>query len=270
MKNVLTIAGSDSCAGAGIQADLKTFAAHGVYGLSVITAVTAQNTLGVTAVEELSPAVVAAQLDAVFQDVPIHAVKVGMLCSSEIIHVVSERLRSYSPPHIVVDPVMVSTSGRRLLEEAAVRTLELELFPLTEILTPNLPEAQALTGIRVEDTAAAGLACRALSKYGIQAILLKGGHLQGEPTDWLYESGSLIPFHEKRIASKNTHGTGCTLSAALASNLALGQPAAQAVDHAKAYITQAIRWGMDLGHGAGPVNHFWELYQKAGITYESE
>lgn len=267
MKNILTIAGSDSCAGAGIQADLKTFAAHGVYGLCAITAITAQNTTAVTAVEEISPAVVAAQIDALFQDIPVHAVKTGMLYNAQIIRTVVQKLAEYKPKYLVIDPVMVSTSGCSLLQPDAVDELTLRLFPLASLVTPNMPEMQALTGILVDCPESALTACRTLrGKTGCRNVLLKGGHSLGSPVDWLYDGKELFSFQGEWVNSKNTHGTGCTLSAAIAANLALGNDMYNAVEKAKAYVTQGIRNGIPLGHGHGPTHHFYELYKKAGVT----
>ena len=269
MKNVLTIAGSDSCAGAGIQADLKTFASHGVYGLCAITAVTAQNTAAVTAVEELSPAIIAAQIDALFHDIHVHAVKTGMLYNTQIIRTVVQKLEEYEPQYLVVDPVMVSTSGCNLLRPDAVDELSTRLFPLASLVTPNIPEMKVLTGITANSPQTALQACRKLQdEIGCQNILLKGGHSLDSPVDWLYDGKEFYSFQGKRIDTNHTHGTGCTLSAAIAANLALGKDMYNAVKNAKAYVTQAIRNGIPLGHGHGPTRHFYELYRKAGVNIE--
>lgn len=265
MKNLLTIAGSDSSGGAGIQADLKTFAAHGTFGMSVITAVTAQNTCGVTKVQDIDCDVVQAQIEAVFDDIRVDAVKIGMVSRPEIIKTIAACLRRYQPEIIVVDPVMISKSGYPLLAPEACDTLISELLPLATLLTPNLPEAEAITGIcagsREEMLQAAGK----IISLGAKAVLVKGGHLQNTADDLLYDGKTARWFPGGRINTKNTHGTGCTLSSSLAANLAKGMGLEEAVAASKAYVTEAIAHGISLGSGCGPTHHFVDLYRKAGI-----
>jgi hydroxymethylpyrimidine/phosphomethylpyrimidine kinase len=259
---VLTIAGSDSGGGAGIQADLKTFAAHGVYGLSVITAITAQNTLAVTAVHEVPAEVVAAQLDAVFADIGADAVKIGMLASPSLVRVVAEKLRRWRPPRVVLDPVMVAKSGATLLQDDATLALREELLPLATLLTPNLPEAERLTGrdLAAADDGELVAAARSLA-VGETAVLLKGGHGGGdEVRDLLFAGGEAKFFGHRRIATAATHGTGCTLSSAIAARLALGAPLAVAVGGAISYLLGAIREAYPVGAGKGPVNHLYKLF----------
>jgi hydroxymethylpyrimidine/phosphomethylpyrimidine kinase len=252
----LTIAGSDSGAGAGIQADLKTFAALGVYGTSALTAITAQNTLGVRAVEELSPAIVAAQIDAVIEDIGADAVKTGMLASAAIVETVAERLRHHGITQVVVDPVMVAKSGDRLLREDAVQALRQTLLPLALVVTPNLPEAEALAGMAVRGRGELEEAARRIAALGAHYVLVKGGHAPGDPVDVLFDGHVFQEFHGARVQTRNTHGTGCTLSAAIAAHLARGAPVEEAVKRAKDYLTVALRTAYPIGHGHGPLNHF--------------
>ncbi len=266
--NVLTIAGSDSGGGAGIQADLKTFSALGTYGASVITAVTAQNTKVVTAISDISTDVIAAQLDTVFDDIRIDAVKIGMLSKPEVIDVVADRLRHYGAKPIVLDPVMVSKSGDRLLQPNAVSALVRYLLPIATIITPNLPEAGVLLNRKAPaDEASMIQAAEALRELGAKAVLLKGGHLEGSHSFDLFDHGqSLQHLHAERIDTKNTHGTGCTLSAAIAALLGRGFALPAAVRGAKEYISCAIAAAdqLSVGHGHGPVHHFHALWQKQG------
>jgi hydroxymethylpyrimidine/phosphomethylpyrimidine kinase len=261
---VLTIATSDSGGGAGIQADLKTFSANGCYGMSVLAALTAQNTAEVLGIFPAPPEFVALQIDAVMTDIGTDAVKIGMLYSAELIAAVAERLAHYETKNIVVDPVMVSKGGARLLREDAVSALKTRLFPLASLITPNLPEASDLLGWPVEKAEDMERACRELAGFGPQAVLLKGGHLKGgESPDLLYAGGRFLSFEGIRIDTPNTHGTGCTLSSAIASGLAKGLDIAGAVKAAKEYITAAIQAGSHytIGKGHGPVHHyhaFWE------------
>ena len=264
MKHLLTIAGSDSSGGAGIQADLKAFAAHGVFGMSVITAVTAQNTCGVTAVQDITPEIITAQIDAVFSDIRVDAVKIGMVSRQESIHAIAEALKKWKPPVVVVDPVMISKSGYPLLQPEACDALIKELLPCATLLTPNLPEAESICGffIRTEEDMEKAAAC--IIGLGAKAVLVKGGHLEGERADdYLYDGkkGTWLPG--ERIQTEHTHGTGCTLSSALASNLARGMDLTEAVTAAKAYVTTGIRHGIALGHGHGPVHHFVEMWKNA-------
>lgn len=259
MKTALTIAGSDSSGGAGIQADIKTMMANGVYAMSALTALTAQNTLGVRSVMEVPPEFLGQQLDAVFEDIFPDAVKIGMAFSKELVEVMADRLRYYGAKNIVVDPVMISTSGSVLLKENAREALKKELFPIATLITPNIPEAEALTGKKIrgkEDMEAAALY---LGIQGIRAVLIKGGHNISDADDVLYANGKLTWFHGSRIHNPNTHGTGCTLSSAIASQLAKGKSMEEAVQEAKEYLSQALAEGLDLGKGSGPLHHGYRL-----------
>jgi len=259
----LTIAGSDSGGGAGIQADLKTFSALGVYGASVITAITAQNTKGVTAVEDISAAIIAAQMDAVFSDLDIKAIKIGMVSRTDTIRTIAERLRGQPQP-VVLDPVMVATSGDRLLQEEAIETLRSELLPQATLATPNLPEAALLTGTGIATERAAMLKqAEMILALGARAVLIKGGHGTGsESVDLLVDGERPQEFSMPRIETKNDHGTGCTLAAAIAAHLALGLPLTDAVGLSKDYLQGALAAGRDLkvGHGHGPVHHFYRWW----------
>ena len=265
MKHLLTIAGSDSSGGAGIQADLKTFAAHGVFGMSVITAVTAQNTCGVTAVQDISPDIITAQIDAVFSDIRVDAVKIGMVSRTKSIHAIAEALKKWKPPVIVVDPVMISKSGYPLLQPDACDALIKELLPLATLLTPNLPEAEAICGFIIKTEQEMEKAAAHIISLGAKAVLVKGGHLESSADDYLYNGKEGIWLPGERIVTEHTHGTGCTLSSALASNLAKGLPLTEAVKAAKVYVTTAIQHGIALGKGHGPTHHFVELWKKAGL-----
>ncbi len=265
MKNLLTIAGSDSSGGAGIQADLKTFAALGTYGMSVITAVTAQNTCGVTMVQNIDLKVVEAQITAIFDDIRVDAVKIGMVSDKEIIKIIAERLRHYQPAIVVVDPVMVSKSGYRLLAPDACETLIKELLPLATLVTPNLPEATVIVGYEVSNKDDMLKAAKDIITLGAKNVLMKGGHLQESADDLLYDGSEATWFTGERIDTKNTHGTGCTLSSALAANLALGLSLPEAVRKSKEYITIAINNALNIGSGCGPTHHFFDLYRKAGL-----
>jgi len=254
----LTIAGSDSGGGAGIQADLKTFAAFGVYGASAITAVTAQNTVGVRAIHEIPVDVIAAEIDAVMEDIGADAVKTGMLSSPEIIATVADRLRAHGVRNLVVDPVMIAKSGDRLLREDAVAALRELLLPLASVVTPNAPEAEVLAGLEVRDTESAREAARRIHELGARLVVVKGGHLEGETSDDLVWDGHAFEvLTGRRIATKHTHGTGCTFSAAIAAGLARGLSPIEAAREARAYLQGAIEHAEPLGHGHGPVNHLW-------------
>ncbi len=266
MKKVLTIAGSDSCGGAGIQADLKTFGALGTYGMSVITAVTAQNTTGVVSVRELDVEIIRDQIDCLFEDIEIDAVKIGMVSSIEIIDVIGERLRAYRARNIVVDPVMVSKSGCHLLRPESRQELVKVLFPIAEVVTPNLFEAGVITGMQIENLNQMEEAAARIHELGARNVVVKGGHLAGDAVDVLYDGEHFRHLRGRRIDTKNTHGTGCTFSSAIAAYLAIGYPVVEAVRRAKEYITGAIEHSFRLGHGVGPTNHFY-MYQKAGIAY---
>jgi hydroxymethylpyrimidine/phosphomethylpyrimidine kinase len=258
---VLTIAGSDSGGGAGIQADLKTFAALGLYGASAITAITAQNTLGVTAIHDVPLDVVAAQIDAVVSDLPPEAVKVGMLSSPAIVELVANKLAGFGLDRVVVDPVMVAKSGDRLLRPEAVEALRRHLLPLATVLTPNLPEAAVLLGRPVVTLADQELAARHIAALGPRAVVVKGGHSAGDPVDVLFDGRQLQQFRAARIETRNTHGTGCTFSSAIAGYLALGLTIPEAVGVAKRYLTGAIAHAPGLGRGHGPVHHGWRQEQ---------
>ena len=257
MKTALTIAGSDSGGGAGIQADLKTFSAHLVYGMSVITAVTAQNTVEVRSIQSIDTSIIVDQMAAVFEDIKVDAVKIGMLGSSEVIETVADQLKIYKPTNIVLDPVMIAKSGDRLLSEDAIATLKTKLLPLATVITPNLPEAEALTGMKIETKQDIYTTCQKLHGLGAKNVLLKGGHSLGNPNDLFFDGENFQWLKAERIPTKNTHGTGCTLSSAIAANLANGLSLQDSIEAAKSYITEAIRNSFPLGHGHGPVHHFY-------------
>ncbi len=259
MKSALTIAGSDSSGGAGIQADIKTMITNGVYAMSAITALTAQNTTGVRGIQESTPDFLKQQLDAVFEDIYPDAVKIGMVSSSVLIRVIGERLRFYNVKNVVVDPVMVATSGSSLMKNDAVETLCSELFPIATVITPNIPEAQILFGKKIESKEDMMMAAKEIGDTYHCAVLLKGGHSVNDANDLLYADGELHWFEGKRIDNPNTHGTGCTLSSAIASNLAKGFTLAESVQRAKDYISGALGAMLDLGKGSGPVNHGFDL-----------
>jgi hydroxymethylpyrimidine/phosphomethylpyrimidine kinase len=259
----MTIAGSDSGGGAGIQADLKTFMALGVYGTSAITAITAQNTVGVRAVHEIPVGVIADQIDAIVEDIGVDAVKTGMLSSVGIIATVAERVRHWQLDRLVVDPVMVAKSGDRLLREDAVEALVRELLPLAMVLTPNLPEAEVLVGRSLETEDEIRQAARDIVDMGPRAVVMKGGHRPGDAIDILFDGHRFHTFASERFATPNTHGTGCTFSAAIAAGLASGMGLVDAVGLAKRYLTEAIRHAAPLGRGHGPVAHDWPLRSDA-------
>ncbi|MCQ2363142.1 MAG: bifunctional hydroxymethylpyrimidine kinase/phosphomethylpyrimidine kinase [Acidaminococcaceae bacterium] len=263
MKNLLTIAGSDSSGGAGIQADLKTFAAHKTYGMSVITAVTAQNTMGVLGVQNISPRTIQQQLQAVFEDVLVDGVKIGMLSTATIIRTVARSLTQYQPKIMVLDPVMVSKSGHNLLDPKAVQILIKELLPLAMVVTPNIPEAEVITSQEIRtrkdmETAAKDLCC-----MGAKYVLLKGGHGSGAADDVLYDSinDRCTWFGAERVNTIHTHGTGCSLSSAIAANLSNGMPIEEAVAEAKKYVLVGIKHGLAIGGGHGPIHHFVEMWK---------
>ena len=260
MKQVLTIAGSDSGGGAGIQADIKAMSANGVFAMSAITAVTAQNTEEVTDVFELPLSIVVAQIDAVFDDFDVSAVKTGMLSSAEIVKVVAKLLKPQKVTNLVVDPVMIAKSGHRLLKPDAVEALMHELIPLALVVTPNIHEAQQLSGIEIKTLTDARRAAKIIHRLGCRHVLIKGGHLLEErATDLLYDGRFFELFKSEFIDTPHTHGTGCTFASAIAAHLALGKPLTQAVTAAKAYLTEAIRHGLSIGHGKGPTHHFYFL-----------
>ena len=260
----LTIAGSDSGGGAGIQADLKTFAAHGVYGMCAITAITAQNTTAVTAVQAMPADLVIAQIEAVAADIHVHATKTGMLASAAIVEAVAATIAELQLPHVVVDPVMVAKSGDRLLDDDALLAMKQELLRRAHVVTPNIPEAEALSGETIRSLSDARRAAQAIRKLGPSAVVIKGGHAEGdELIDLLFDGHEFHEFRTRRIATRNTHGTGCTFASAIAARLALGEPLAAAVEKAQAYVAGAIRNGLAVGHGHGPLDHFWNVAPRA-------
>lgn len=264
MKAVLSIAGSDSSGGAGIQADLKTMTVHGVFGMTAITALTAQNTTGVTAIQESTPEFLEQQIDACLSDIPADAVKIGMLPSSAQVGVVAKKLREYKVKNLVVDPVMVATSGSKLMKDSTASVMANLLFPISTVITPNIPEAEALLGKTIANKNQMEEAAKALSKeYGC-SVLIKGGHSIEDACDVLFDKGQVSWFETTKIDNPNTHGTGCTLSSAIASNLALGFDLKESVKNAKEYITSTISDGLDLGKGSGPLNHMVGLIREKG------
>ena len=259
MKTALTIAGSDSSGGAGIQADIKTMTMHGVYAMSAITAMTAQNTTGVRAIQEATPDFLRQQLDAVYEDIRPDAVKIGMVSSSELIRVIADRLRFYGAGNVVVDPVMVASAGSSLIRQDAVQMLIRELLPISTLVTPNIPEAQVLSGLTIRDKEDMIAAAKQIGDRYRCAVLLKGGHSVNDANDLLYVNGELRWFEGKRIDNPNTHGTGCTLSSAIAANLALGYDLTESIRRAKEYLTGALSAMLDLGRGSGPLDHMYLL-----------
>lgn len=255
MKKALTIAGSDSSGGAGIQADLKTMIMNGVYGMSAITALTAQNTVGVTSIQEVTPKFLGEQIDAVFDDIRPDAVKIGMVSNTDLIKTIKDKLSFYNACNIVVDPVMVATSNAKLIKTDAIKALEEELFPLATLITPNIPEAEVIAEMEINNEEDMEKAADYISKkYGC-SVLIKGGHQICDANDLLCENGKTTWFKGKRIDNSNTHGTGCTLSSAIASNLAKGMSLAGAISQAKEYISMILDAQLDLGKGSGPMNH---------------
>ncbi|MDP4088473.1 MAG: bifunctional hydroxymethylpyrimidine kinase/phosphomethylpyrimidine kinase [Bacillota bacterium] len=274
MKKVLTVAGSDCSGGAGIQADLKSFSAQGVYGMSVITAITAQNTQGVFAVQDITPEIIGQQMDAIFTDIEVDAVKIGMVSQAASIEIISEKLRQYKPSKVVLDPVMISKSGYSLLQPSAKSALLAELLPLAYVITPNIPEAEAILegklgkAFKIQNVEDMTRAAKEIRELGPEFVLVKGGHLEASAVDVLFDGETAVYFNEDRVNTKNTHGTGCTLSSAIAANLALGYSVVESIKISKAYITDAIRHSLDIGKGVGPTNHFYTLYKRAGLNYE--
>jgi hydroxymethylpyrimidine kinase/phosphomethylpyrimidine kinase len=267
MKKALTIAGSDSGGGAGIQADLKTFAAHGVYGTSAITAITAQNTQGVTAVQVLPADIIIAQMEAVAGDIGVDAVKTGMLATAAIVEAVAAEIETLDLPRVVVDPVMAAKSGDRLLQDDAVASVRSELLRRALVVTPNAHEAEILAGVSVRSLAGAREAARRIHDFGPSAVIVKGGHLrEQEAVDLLYDGRDFYELAGPWLESRNTHGTGCTFAAALAANLALGRPLVEAARLAKEYVSQAIQHGLTIGHGHGVLNHFWNGIAAAPVS----
>ena len=260
MPTALTIAGSDSGAGAGIQADLKTFAALGVYGTSALTAITAQNTLGVTAVHEIPTEVIAAQIEAVISDIGADAVKTGMLSSSAIVELVAQELKRHGVERLVVDPVMIAKSGYSLLQPEAVEALRSKLLPLAAVVTPNIPEAEVLTGLTINSLDDMRRSAEQIFGMGAGSVVVKGGHLAGPATDLFYDGSQFKEFTAPRIDTVNTHGTGCTFASAVAAGLACDMSVFDAVAQAKEYVTEAILRSFPIGQGHGPLNHFYKLW----------
>ena len=261
MRKALTIAGSDPSGGAGVQADLKTMSALGVYGMSVIVSVVAENTARVISVEDISPRVISDQIDAVFEDIFPNAVKVGMLSSEEVMRTVAAKLAEYRPQHIVIDPVMYAKNGAPLMQEDAIDALISLIVPVATVLTPNIPEAEKITGMKISTIDDMKKAGEKIVSMGAKAALVKGGHYIGDASDVLFDGSDFHIYTTKRINTKNTHGTGCTLSSAIASNLALGYPLPESIKRAKDYVTGAIEHALDLGKGNGPTNHFYALWR---------
>lgn len=266
MKNCLTIAGSDCSGGAGIQADLKTFAAHGIYGMSVITSVVAENTCRVLSIQNVDSQIIKDQIDAVFEDIRPDGVKVGMLSGIDTMKAAAEKLREYRPPNLVIDPVMIAKGGCALMQENALDTLIKEIIPLAFCLTPNIPEAETITGLSIKSPDDMKKAAVAIHRLGAATVMLKGGHLQGDADDILFDGDQFYFYPAKRVPTKNTHGTGCTFSSAITANLANGMTIQDAVQAAKAYITTAIQHALPIGKGHGPTHHFYQLYKDGGLA----
>lgn len=261
MKKVLSIAGSDCSGGAGIQADLKTFSAHGVFGMSVIVSVVAENTSRVIDIQDITPDMVRKQIDAVFEDIGADAVKIGMLSSSECMEAVAERMEYYKPHNIVIDPVMYAKNGCPLMDMEAIDTLIQRIIPLADALTPNIPEAEKIVGMEILTVKDMETAARKICDMGAKTVVVKGGHAVGNALDVLFDGNKFYYFETARIDTKNTHGTGCTFSSAIASGLAKGLDVQKAVSIAKDYVTTAIRHSLSIGKGNGPTHHFYDLYQ---------
>lgn len=275
MKKVLSIAGSDCSGGAGIQADLKTFSAHGVFGMSVIVSVVAENTSRVIDIQDITPDMIEKQIDAVFEDIEVDAVKIGMLSTPECMKAVAKKLLQYKPQNVVIDPVMYAKNGCPLMNPTAVSTLIDTVIPLADVLTPNIPEAEKIADMQISTVSDMEAAARKIYAMGCKAIVVKGGHHIGNAVDVLFDGENFYHFETSRIDTKNTHGTGCTFSSAIASQLAKGKSVPLAVESAKAYVTMAIEHSLAIGKGCGPTHHFYELYrQSAGavsfITAASE
>ncbi len=270
MKNLLTIAGSDCSGGAGIQADLKTFSAHKTFGMSVIVSVVAENTSRVISIQDIDPGIVSDQIDAVFEDIRVDGVKVGMLSNAGIMKIVAAKLARYQAPKPVVDPVITAKDGSALMQSEALETLIHEMIPRAYLLTPNIPEAETITGRRISGTDGMEEAARIIHGMGAQNVLIKGGHLEGDAEDVLFDGKDFTRYQSDRIRTKNTHGTGCTYSSAITANLANGMEIREAVGAAKKYITAAIRYAVPIGKGHGPVNHFYRLYESSGWNESCE
>ena len=262
MKSVLTIAGSDSIGGAGIQADIKSITCNGCYAMTAITAMTAQNTLGVKSIQESSPEFLEDQIDAIFADIVPDAVKIGMASNRKLIEIISRKLKDYGAKNIVLDPVMVATSGAKLISEDAIETLKENLIPLATLITPNIPESEILSGMKIETEEQMVYAAKHISEKFKTAVLVKGGHSINDANDVLYADGKFLWFPQERIENSNTHGTGCTLSSAIASHLAKGEPIECAINSAKKYLTECLKAGLDLGKGSGPLMHNYKFSEE--------
>lgn len=261
----MTIAGSDCSGGAGIQADLKTFSAHGTFGMSVIVSVVAENTSRVISIQDISPEIIKDQIDAIFDDITVDGVKIGMLSGIDSMKAVAEKLREYKPKNIVIDPVMIAKGGCALMQPNALKTLINEIIPLAFMLTPNIPEAETITGMKILNIEDMKKVAAAIHKMGTKNVLIKGGHSDGDAEDILFDGQEFYSYNTKRINTKNTHGTGCTFSSAITANLANGMDVTKAVKCAKDYVTMAIEHALPIGKGHGPTNHFYKLYKDGGI-----
>lgn len=267
LPTALTVAGSDCSGGAGVQADLKTFSANGVFGMSVITSVVAENTSRVISVENISPQIISDQFDAVFEDITVNAVKIGMLSDKTRMDVVAGKLREYAPQYVVIDPVMIAKGGHALMEQNALDALRELIIPLSFVLTPNIPEAEAITGMRIGNVEEMKTAARTIFELGAKNVVIKGGHLDEDKdaVDVLFDGREFYYFSSERINTKNTHGTGCTFSSAIAAGLAKEKSVYASVSDAKKYVRTAIEHSLDIGKGHGPTNHFFELYRKGNL-----
>lgn len=259
MYKVLTIAGSDCSGGAGIQADIKTITAHGMYAMSAITSLTAQNTTGVYGVLDSTPEFLGNQLDCIFNDIVPDAIKIGMVSDKELIHTIAEKLKQYKADKVILDPVMVATSGSKLLKDDAVETLTKELMPLAMVITPNLDEAGVLLGRKIKTVDEMRIAAKELGEKYNCSVLVKGGHLDEKATDVLFDKDEFFEFTSERVETSNTHGTGCTLSSAIACGVARGLSLSESVQSAKDYLTMALKYGLNIGKGSGPVNHCYKI-----------
>lgn len=262
MKNVLSIAGSDCSGGAGIQADLKTFSAHEVFGMSVIVSVVAENTCRVIDIQNISPDMIKKQIDAVFEDIQVDAVKIGMLSTPECMIAVAEQIERYQPKNVVIDPVMYAKNGCPLMDPRSVNSLIKEIIPLADILTPNIPEAERISGMKINSIREMEMAANKIFAMGCKAVVIKGGHYIEDATDVLFDGNEFYRFNTKKINTPNTHGTGCTFSSAIAAQMAKGADIKNAVELAKKYVTVAIEHSLSIGKGNGPTNHFYELYKR--------
>ncbi len=268
MRKALTIAGSDCSGGAGVQADLKTFSAHGVFGMSVIVSVVAENTSRVIDIEDVTPSMIEKQIDAVFEDIEVDAVKIGMLSTPQCMEAVATKIKQYKPKNVIIDPVMYAKNGCPLMDPNSIDALVEKIIPLADVLTPNIPEAECISGIKIHNLDDVHKAAEIIHRMGCKCVLIKGGHAIGDAEDTLYDGTKFSYYKTERINTKNTHGTGCTLSSAIASNLALGYSIEDSVRKAKDYVTTAIKHSLAIGKGCGPTHHFYDLYEKSGLNKE--